>query len=69
MKRYEDISKVEIGDKVIVDNALGLIPNVERTKLLAKVIEVLEDDNIKLEVESSLFKKPVETVFKYYLLQ
>lgn len=67
MARYVSFEDVNIGDKVIIDNTLGIVPNVEKTKLLAQVVEKLEDENIKVNVESSLFSEPVEAVFKYYL--
>lgn len=69
MTRYASFEDVKVGDKVIIDNTLGIIPNVEKTKLLAHVVEKLEDENIKINVESSLFSKPVEAVFKYYLFR
>ena len=66
--RYKNFEMVKIGDKIIFDNTLGIIENIEKTKLLGTIIEKLEDDNVKVNVESVLFSKPVETIIKYYVL-
>ncbi len=66
---YNDINSVNVGSKYILDNALGIIKEVEKTKVVVKVIDIIDNKKVKVEINSMLNKMIVQSEVDFYLLQ
>lgn len=66
---YGDINSVQIGAKYVLDNSLGIVSGVEKTKVVAKVLEIINDKKVKIEVNSMLNRTTVEAEADFYLLK
>ena len=66
---YNNINSIEIGKKYILDNNFGIIENVEKTKVVAEVIEFIDEKKVKVKINSMLNKTEIESIIDFYLLK
>lgn len=69
MQRYKQASEAQVGHKVVLDNVLGIIKELDRTKLVGEVKEVLNDEMVLVAYRVSYQKDPIECATKFFLLQ
>lgn len=63
------MENIQIGNKFIIDNRIGLFNDIEKSNLVAEVIEKIDDKKVKVKIKSILMKSEVEKEIEYFLLQ
>lgn len=68
MQRYLKLEDAKVGDKILLNNTVGVVKEIPKTNVVGEIIKI-EDENLIVEVNDDFEDGQISITIPYYLAQ